>query len=239
MLCFSFRSPSHQSRSYSDGKQFIRYFTYVWGLSIFCTIFAYLFDTIEAIPNYLKPGFGTEGCFLKGLYPFIPLWINCVCMHQKCKISSTCRLTHVKILILLFSKLHHIHNECCLFDFNCNGNPSNPTSRQSVVFTIQKSSQFGYHKLQLHSVLAIVHCDWRNVERRCGCIHFTGWHLLLFDRFGFFVNFKLFSFTPPFSCFFKFKILFLLFILRRHLQQFTGSLHIRSVHHETKSSTTD
>lgn len=41
---------------------------YVWGLTTCLTIFAYSFDTIDALPQYLKPGFGTEGCFVKGLH---------------------------------------------------------------------------------------------------------------------------------------------------------------------------
>lgn len=63
---FSFHSTNLRYHSYSDGKQFIRYFVYVWGLTTLCTAFAYSFDTIEAIPSDLKPGFGTERCFLKG-----------------------------------------------------------------------------------------------------------------------------------------------------------------------------
>lgn len=126
ILCtlFQFYSTNFRSDSYSDGKQFIRYFAYVWGLSIVCTTFAYSFDIIEAIPSYLKPGFGTERCFLKGVSPS-PLSIRS--LHFD-KFFSIFRNTTVQVFILLLAHLHHLHNECCIFDFNCDGNSSSPTT---------------------------------------------------------------------------------------------------------------
>lgn len=63
-----FRHDKIRLRTHSDNKQFAKYLVYVWGLSTFLTIVTYLCDTIDALPSYLKPGLGTERCFLKGLH---------------------------------------------------------------------------------------------------------------------------------------------------------------------------
>lgn len=59
-----------KQRKRSDRKQFICYAIYVYTLSTILTVTSGAIDSIESLPDHLKPGFGVENCFIKGLKLF-------------------------------------------------------------------------------------------------------------------------------------------------------------------------
>ncbi|XP_031623063.1 G-protein coupled receptor Mth2-like [Contarinia nasturtii] len=65
-LWLSFRS-TIRYKKHSDQKLFHIYSCYVWISSIALTATAAVIDQVDSIPYNLKPGFGTEGCFIKGI----------------------------------------------------------------------------------------------------------------------------------------------------------------------------
>ncbi|XP_055309688.1 G-protein coupled receptor Mth2-like [Sitodiplosis mosellana] len=63
-LWSSFRSIKN-FRAFSERKQSILYNVYAWTLSLLITIMANVLDSIESLPDYLRPGTGVDTLFLK------------------------------------------------------------------------------------------------------------------------------------------------------------------------------
>lgn len=64
---FFFHSASTRTRSHLDRKQFLLYAIYAFGLPLVLTLVAHAFDSAESLEDYLRPGFGVENCFIKGI----------------------------------------------------------------------------------------------------------------------------------------------------------------------------
>lgn len=61
---FSFRSS--KLWKFSNKTQFSFFALYAWGLPLLLTIFGHILDSMSSLPDHLRPGIGTETCFLKG-----------------------------------------------------------------------------------------------------------------------------------------------------------------------------
>lgn len=63
-----FFRPSSYFHKFTEAKLFILYSIYSFGLPGLLTILMHILDSTESVPYHLKPGFGVESCFIKGIF---------------------------------------------------------------------------------------------------------------------------------------------------------------------------